>query len=217
MAKNPELRPGADARAIASARVTLGLIGPAGNARPELERALELLMADPAMHRIVYLGADGAIEEVAAARSRSGLEREEFLDLAAELSCSGSADEITELLAAEREGKRLSMIRKLPEPPARAVEMMDKWIVLAVHDKAVLDEDDIANAHIIVYGRADEAGLKRFGPRCFFTPGPLSAGKLGCLELMADGQAQIRLLGLDGETLVCESLQGTSAKLVITS
>jgi len=44
-------------------------------------------------------------------------------------------------------------VRRLPPPPARAIEMIDDRVVLLVHDKAVLDEEDIANAHLIVYGK----------------------------------------------------------------
>jgi hypothetical protein len=212
MAKRSQAKLGA----AETSNVRMGLIGPAADGNAELERVLELLIADKAMGRILYLGNDGAIERVATAWSHTRLEQEEFLRRAAELSCAGSADEIAQLLAEEREGGRLSLIRQLPAPPARAIEMMDKWIVLAVHDKAVLDEDDIANAHIIVYGRAEEASLKRFGPRCFFTPGPLSAGKLGCLELMPEGHVEVRLLGLDGEPLFSESLHTAGAKLVVT-
>jgi hypothetical protein len=36
------------------------------------------------------------------------------------------------------------------------------------------------------------------------------------LDLLPDGQLELRLLGLDGEMLAHESLQGTSAKLVVT-
>ena len=148
------------------ANLSMGLIGPAAEGAPELPRALELLLSDAAVRRIVYLGADRALESAVAAHGRTRLEEEEFLTRAAELAVSGDAEEIGALLAQHRAATRLHAIRKLPEAPARAIEMMDKWIVLAVHDKAVLDEDDIANAHIIVYGRADEAGIKRFGPRC---------------------------------------------------
>ncbi len=195
----------------------MGLIGPAAGAKAELEHALVLFGADPSMRRILYLGADGAIEQAAAAFAPARLEQEEFLQRAAELACAGSPDEIAALLAEERGERRRGVIRKLPDPPVRAIEMLDKWIVLAVHDKAVLDEDDIANAHVIVYGRADEAVLKRFGPRCFFAPGPLAARKLGCLELSPEGRLDLRLLALDGSTLARESLHGTSAKLVVTS
>ena len=195
----------------------MGLIGPAFDANRELARALESLLGDPEIDRIVYLGTDGAIDAADAARDQPRLAEAEFLARAAELACSGSADALAALLSEERAKKRLNVVRKLPAAPARAVEMMDKWMVLAVHDKAVLDEDDIANAHIIVYGRADEAGLKRFGPRCFFTPGPLSAQRVGCLELMPEGHIEVRLLDLDGNPVFRETLHGAGAKLVVSS
>jgi hypothetical protein len=195
----------------------IGLIGPAGNAQQKLELALELLTADPAMRQVIYLGPDDAVGQVVATRARGGIEREEFLRRGAELARGGSADAIAQLLAEERVQSRMTLVRRLPEPPARAIEMLDTWIVLAVYDKAVLDEDDIANAHIIVYGRADEPVIKRFGPRCFFTPGPLAHDQVGCLELMPQGQVEIRLLGLDGSVRLREPLHATGSKLVVTS
>jgi hypothetical protein len=213
----------------------MGLIGPATDAMAELGRALELLLSDPEVARIVYLGDDDAVDEIGAstieagvagngravggslAGGRSRLGKAEFLSRAADLACSGSSDAIAELLSDERAAKHFHRVRKLPDPPARAVEMMDKWIVLGVHDKAVLDEDDIANAHIIVYGRSDEAGLKRFGPRCFFTPGPLRAQRFGYLDLRDEGHIEVRLLDLDGKTVFCETLHGSGAKLVVSS
>lgn len=195
----------------------IGLIGPAGQARQKLERAIELLIGDPAMRQVIYLGNDAAAEQVVAERARAGLAQDAFLDRGAELACSGSADAIAQLLFEHHATGRLGLVRKLPDPPARAIEMMDKWIVLAVHDKAVLDEDDIGNAHIIVYGRAEEAGLNRFGPRCFFTPGPLGQERVGCLELMPHGHVEIRLLGLDGSIHFSEPLYAGGAKLVVTS
>jgi len=195
----------------------IGLIGPALDSKPKLERALELLSGDGAMRQIIYLGGDDAAGQVVAARARVGLDADTFLRRAAQLAPRGSADEIVQLLAEERNTSRLGLIRRLPEPPARAIEMMDKWIVLAVHDKAVLDEDDISNAHIIVYGRAEEASLDRFGPRCFFTPGPLSLDQLGCLELMPQGHVEVRLLDLDGNLLWSEPLYASGGKLVVSS
>jgi hypothetical protein len=196
----------------------MGLIGPAAPGSPELGRALALFGADDAVRRIVYLGADTAVDGLSAPQRQPGLEEPEFLARAAALACDGSADEIGALLAQERSGGQLQLLRKLPEPPARAIEMLDKWIVLAVYDKAVLDEDDIANAHIIVYGRSEEPGIKRFGPRCFFTPGPLESGKVGCIELMPQGHIEVRLLDLSGAVLFREALYGGGgAKLVVSS
>lgn len=195
----------------------IGLIGPAGKDNTQLERALDVLTADAAMRQVIYLGADDAAGQVVEARARAGLDGDEFLRRGAELACSGSADDITQLLAEQRATRRTRLVRRLPEPPARAIEMLDTWIVLAVHDKAVLDEDDIANAHIIVYGRAEEPVLKRFGPRCFFTPGPLAQEQVGCLELMPEGHVEIRLVGLDGSVRLREPLHAMGGKLVVTS
>ena len=60
-------------------------------------------------------------------------------------------------------------------PPARAVEMFHDRVVLMVFDKSVLDEDDVANATVIVWGHAPEAQLKPIGPRAFLTPGWITA------------------------------------------
>lgn len=200
----------------------LGLIGPAngsgedGGAHPELERAIQLLMDDPEVRQVLYLGVDGAADAVVERWSGRYIDDAQFLDRGAKLACSGSADEIQSLLSDQRRAARLWAIRRLPDPPARAIEMMDKWLVLAVHDKAVLDEDDISNAHIIVYGKSEEAGIKRFGPRAFFTPGPVGLGKLGLLELLPHGQLEMRVLSLDGKVLMSETAKATTAKLVVT-
>jgi hypothetical protein len=195
----------------------IGLIGPAGQARAKLERAIDLLIGDRAMHQVIYLGNDDAAGQIVIERERAGLAQDAFLARGARLACGGSADEIAQLLAEQHETSRLGLVRRLPEPPARAIEMMDKWIVLAVHDKAVLDEDDISNAHVIVYGRAEEPGFNRFGPRCFFTPGPLARDRIGCLELMPHGHVEVRLLTLAGEVQWSEPLYAGGAKLVVTS
>jgi hypothetical protein len=95
--------------------------------------------------------------------------------------------------------------------------MLEKWIILGVHDKAVLEEDDVANAHVILYGEAPEANIKRFGPRSFLTPGPLDKGLVGSLNLRADGALELSLLDLQGKVWVTESVAPALAKLVVAS
>jgi len=95
--------------------------------------------------------------------------------------------------------------------------MLEKWIVLAVHDKAILDEDDVANAHVIVYGKSSDADFKRFGPRSFLTPGPVSKGRVGRISLRADGGLDVALLDLDGQHVLRESMAPTLAKMVVAS
>ena len=194
----------------------IGLIGPAADDQDKLRKAVELFMADEQIGQIIYLGMDGAVETLLSNWGGESLDTEHFLRRGAELACSGEASEIERLLSEEKDADRFERIRCLPEPPARAVEMLDRWIVLAVHDKAILDEEDIANAHIIVYGRSSGPDFKRFGPRCFLTPGPLSAGRIGLIELKPEGHLDVSLLDLDGEAQLTESVHSNQAKLVVS-
>jgi hypothetical protein len=195
----------------------IGVIGPASKSHDDLRRAVELFLADPDIRQIIYLGVDGAAEAVVAELGAGQLTETEFLARGAELACHGSAEEIDRLLAQEIAAQRLSRVRRLPDPPARAIEMLEKWIVLAVHDKAILDEDDVANAHVIVYGKSPEADFKRFGPRSFLTPGPLSGGRIGRMTLRSDGGLDVALLDLDGQHIRRESMAPTLAKMVVAS
>jgi hypothetical protein len=195
----------------------IGIIGQAGKSADDLRRAIDLLLTDPQIKQIIYLGEDDAVDAVLHEFARESLGEDEFLRRGAELACAGSADDIEGLLAEDRAAQRFSLLRRLPEPPARAIEMLEKWIVLAVHDKAILDEDDVANAHVIVYGKAPEADFKRFGPRSFLTPGPLTRGRIGRIALRPDGGLEVALLDLQGNPVLRESISPALAKIVVTS
>jgi hypothetical protein len=94
--------------------------------------------------------------------------------------------------------------------------LLDDRIVLLVHDKAVLDEEDIANAHVIVYGLSEEAQLRRFGKRAFFTPGPLASGRVGILESSEEGLT-VALYDVSGMPVLRESLALGTARVVVSS
>ncbi len=195
----------------------IGVIGQAGNAKRELRKAIEVLLADPEMRQVIYLGMDGSVEDVVAEWAKEISSADDFFARAVEVACEGDASAIADLLARDGEGQRLSAVRKLPEPPARAIEMLEKWIVLGVHDKATLDEDDVANAHVIVYGKSNDADFKRFGPRAFLTPGPLAKGKVGVVSLLPDGGLELELLDLEGRALRKEEISAAAGKVVVTS
>jgi hypothetical protein len=195
----------------------MGIIGQAGGSPAALRRAIELFLTDPQVKQIIYVGDDDAIDLAVADFQRENLDEDEFLRRSAELACTGSAADIEQLLAADRETHRLSLLRRLPDPPARAIELFEKWIVLVVHDKAILDEDDVANAHVIVYGKADVADFKRFGPRSFLTPGPLEKGRVGRLALRNDGGLEVSLLDLEGNSVLRESISPALAKVTVSS
>lgn len=206
----------------------IGLIGPAGSrngtrngaAEKDLRKALEFLLVDADVQQAIYFGVDDSIDAVVgnwAGEIMGGEASEDaFLTRAAAAAISGTPEAIATLLNADLFARRLSLVRKLPLAPARAIEMLDKWIVLGVHDKSVLEEEDIANADVIVYGKSEAAHIKRFGPRAFFTPGPLSAGHVGMLELTPGGELEISVFDLSGTPISSETLQSRSAKLVVT-
>lgn len=195
----------------------MGFIGGAQRSEGALQQAIELFLGDPLLKQIVYLGEDDAIARAVSRYAHEQLTEEQFLDRAVALACGGSPDAVDALLEADRQAQRVSLLRCLPPKPACAIEMLEKWIILAVHDKAVLDEDDVANAHVIVYGEASEADIKRFGPRSFLTPGPLDKHVVGCLSLRADGAIELTLLDLQGTVLRSETVSPALAKLVVTS
>jgi len=195
----------------------IGIIGSAPEAERELHQAIELFLADPLLKQILYLGEDDAISRAVGQFSHEQLSEDGFLSNAVGMACHGSAEEIDALLEADRQAQRVSLLRCLPPKPACAIEMLEKWIILGVHDKAMLEEDDVANAHVILYGESSDGNIKRFGPRSFLTPGPLAKGLVGSLNLRADGTLDLALLDLQGKIRVSESVSPALAKLVVAS
>lgn len=197
--------------------VSIGVVGPAGANHKQLERALSLLLEDEDTRFVVYLGHDGAASAVVSAWPpvHDGIEAS-FLDRAFEAALAGSPEAIRALLNEDAAGRRQERVRCLPEPPARAVEMLDRWIVMAVHDKALLDKDDIASAHLLLYGKADGPEFHSFGTRSFFTPGRLAAGRVGRLALQPNGDLGVQALRLDGTVELEETCEASQAKLVVT-
>jgi len=193
----------------------IGLLGPTDDDAAFREAAL-FLLGDAEADQVVFLGEGATAERAIRAWSAElGADPEAaFLDRAAALAPSGTPQQLFALLEQDAEVARLTAIRKLPPAPARAVEMLDDRMVLFVHDKAILDEEDIANAHLIVYGKASEADLRRFGRRAFFTPGPLAAGRVGVLESSEDG-VTVSLYDLSGVPLWREALAQAATKVTV--
>ena len=99
-----------------------------------------------------------------------------------------------------------------------AVEVCDEKVVLFVHDKAHLDEEDIANAFLVVYGRSKALALNRFGPRSFFTPGPLSGKRVAVLEREPDGTLALAMFNPEtGEPAGHETLVTRRSRVVVQS
>jgi hypothetical protein len=198
----------------------IGLLGPAGGDLVALRDGAEFLLGDAAADQVIYLGDDEeTLREVTRdwAREIFGAEPdpEAFLERAVELAIAGTPEQIEELLEAESSLRRLSAIRKLPPPPARAVELLADRILLAVYDKSVLDEEDIANAALIVYGKGKEAEIRRFGSRYFLTPGPAAEGRVALVEVEDDGGVSIALYETSGLPVWREKMARRTSKMSV--
>lgn len=197
----------------------IGLLGPSQGEYESLRDAAEFLIGDLRVEQVIYLGDDDAIsrlllegtQELGGHRNRE----EAFLEQAYQVALNGNAGQIEALLDSDVHLARLAEIRTVPPHPSRAIEMIDDRIITFVFDKAALDEEDIANASVIVFGKSEEMLLRRFGPRYFFTPGPLSMHKVGVLELEEDGRVAIAAYEPSGAPLWREVLQHRGTKLTV--
>lgn len=193
----------------------IGLLGP-GEDEALFREAAGLLLGQQDVQQVVYLG-DATFLEGATERWVRELDigsEEAFLRHALDVAMSGSAEQVESLLMRDTLSARLAQIRKLPPAPARAIELIDDRVVIFVHDKSVLDEEDIANAAVVVYGLANEAGLRRFGKRLFVTPGPLQGRRVAVIEDDDDG-AFVSLLDLEGRAVSREALTAGSTKMTV--
>ena len=199
----------------------LGLVGPADGDSALLREAAEFLLGDCGVEQAVYLGSEhtlrGVVESWANQVVQGVATEGRFLDEALEAALRADGATIDALLERDRELRRLAALRCLPAHPARAVELVDDKVVLFVHDKALLDPEDIANAFLIVYGRSKQPALHRFGPRTFFTPGPLKHGRVALIE--REGEGNLAIAQFDprtGEPRGRDVLQVRRARVVVT-
>ncbi len=182
----------------------LGFIGPCRGDIGALRAPAELLLFELGADRVVYLGADDALDRaIAGWAAKLGAPADEgsFLDEVALLAGDAPAEALHDLLARDRKARRLNDLAALPAPPSRAVEMLDDRVVLMVFDKSVLDEDDVANATAIVWGNAREPQLRAIGPRVFLSPGWIGVGI----------NTHAALLEHDGEGLRCAIYDGSGS------
>lgn len=166
--------------------VRLGLIGPANDRLDVLERAVSFLSTELAVHRAVYLGLDGALDQVvrALAERLVGDDPGEsaVLQRAAKRCSDASPEVIDSFLAAERQRLALMVFGSLPAADTRLVELLDGRVAVMLHDKADLDEDDIASATYLLFGKSDQPLIKPIGSRFFISPGTLASHGILLLE-----------------------------------
>jgi hypothetical protein len=172
--------------------VRLGLLGPANGDLAALAQAAEFLLNGAKVTRAVYLGADEAMEDTVAlwAASLVGPDASDhgMWSRAFPVAMRGTTEQLDAFLRAERARLRLKALERLPPQELRTVEMLGEHVAVLIHDKALLDEEDIFSATLLVYGKSDAALLKPIGSRWFMTPGPV--GHSGCGALVLDDSAE---------------------------
>jgi hypothetical protein len=198
-----------------------GLLGPANGDLAGLARCAEFLLNTAKVTRAIYLGADDALEDTVAlwAESLVGPNPSDqgVWERALVTAASGSPDQIDAFLRAERARLRLKSLERLPPEELRTVEMFGDGVAVLIYDKALLDEEDIFSASFLIYGRSIEPLVKKIGPRCFLTPGPIGStgGGMAVLDDSSD-DVIATVYDLDGRASCSETVAGRrTAKLSV--
>jgi hypothetical protein len=167
--------------------VRLGLLGPCGGDLEELARSAEFLLNGARVTRAIYLGSDDALEETVALWAQSLVGPDPSDDAvwtrALSVISRGSPDEIDAFIRRERARQRLKSLERLPQEELRSIEMFGDRVAVLIHDKAMLDEEDIFSAALLIYGRSDGPLVKKIGQRWFLTPGPIGSEGGGAMVL----------------------------------
>ena len=193
----------------------IGFIGPAESDAAALEKAARILVVDFEVDQVIYLGEDDALRAFVAAHEATD-EEGTIEHRVAQVAATGSPSDIEDVLRRLRGTRYLEKLRIAPRPPVRAMEMLDDRILLVVREKAMLGEEDVVNSNLVVYGDGPEPMFKRFGPRCFFCPGPLSAGYVGLVEDDSEvGGVALKSIDPTGEVEWTEPIQGRGAKVMV--
>ncbi|HEY8073251.1 MAG TPA: hypothetical protein VIF62_04060 [Labilithrix sp.] len=194
----------------------LGLLGPSGGDVGALGRAAEFLLNGARVHRAIYLGNDGALDRAVAAWARKLVGDDPSDDgawrRAAEVALKGTPEQIDKYVASERARQRLKSLEALSEQVSRTIEMIGDRVAVLIHDKALLDEEDILAANLLFYGKSDGPLVKKIGARWFVTPGPIGSAGGGLAVLEDDGpDILVKIYDSTGKPGIEEALTQTRA------
>jgi hypothetical protein len=188
-----------------------GLLGPANGDLAGLARCAEFLLNGAKVTRAIYLGADDALEDTVALWAESLVgpnpSDEAVWERALPVAATGTPDQIDAFVRAERARLRLKSLERLPATQLRTVEIFGDRVAVLIHDKALLDEEDIFSATFLVYGRSNGPLVKKIGPRWFLTPGPIASIGGGCAVLDDSGEEVVATLyEADGRISASETM-----------
>ncbi|MFO0605959.1 MAG: hypothetical protein U0324_22430 [Polyangiales bacterium] len=179
----------------------LAFVGPAHGKLDSLRARVERCLFEWGCDRAFYLGSDDALDQAMAGwAERLGAPRDDaaFLDEVSLLAPDGDPDTLDALLARDARRRRL---HDLAGVPGRHVEMIEDRILVVTGDAMSPDEDDLANAAVVVQGRIARPELRVVGGRALLMPGDLARhGHVGLVERVPQG-ARVSLHDADGEAV----------------
>jgi len=163
------------------------------------------------VHRAIYLGNDGALDRAVAAWARKLVgddpSDEAAWRRAADVAVSGTSEQIDKFVQTERARLRLKSLEALPEEISRTIEMVGDRVAVLIHDKALLDEEDILAANLLFFGKSDAPLVRKIGARWFVTPGPIGCEGGGIAVLDDEGdEIMITIYDSAGKTSQREAL-----------
>jgi hypothetical protein len=169
--------------------------------------------------RAIYLGDDDAVEETVSVWAESLVgpdpSDEGIWQRAYDVANSGTAEQIDAFLRAERARFRLKSLEGLPPDLLRSVEIFGDRVAVLIHDKALLDEEDIFSASFLCYGKGEGPLVKKIGQRWFLTPGPVGSPGGGAIVLDDSSEEVVASFydadGRPGQTLTLNTVR--AAKL----
>lgn len=192
----------------------LGFLGPAQGRLDDLSRAAELILNVGKVDRAVYLGDDDSLDATVMTLATRLVGKDPSDDgtwrRAMALALSGNSAQMDRFVATERARLRLRALESLPGHDGRTIEMIGDRVAVLIYDKALLDEEDIMSANLLVYGKSPEPLVKKIGARWFISPGVLGCAK-GGLAVLEDSEDHVvaEIFDLSGKKTMTETLDMT--------
>lgn len=191
----------------------LALLGPAEGHTDALEGAAQAVLTRHPVDRAVYLGVDGALDGVVqriAVRLVGENPSEEGIWARAARAClKASPAEMDAYVGRERARAELRSFESLPDAETRAIEMLGGALLLMIHDKSALNEEDLIPARVLLFGKSRTPIVKQVGQRWFLSPGSFpDAGVL----ILEDGDDGIHLQLLDSNFEVVRTEQLSTSR-----
>jgi hypothetical protein len=193
----------------------LGILGPAQGNLPALARTAQRLLDELSAEKVLYLADDDALDQVVASWASSivGADTDEqsIFERAAARCATASSDSIDEFIASEKARLRLKVLVSLPEG-RRTIELLGGRVALFVYDRASLDEEDIAGASLLVFGKSEESVVRKVGPRTLLAPGVIGSPTGGFLVLDdSAGGVRVEIMNASGAVTARELVPPPSA------